>query len=748
MDDAPLSDAARQLRRLLISLAVGDVERATAVTALVTDRPAAEAAAILVEVGRTLPADLLGWGVFPYLRRWLGTDEGFGTGLRLLGGAEAGEPFRIILLDVLDAAARSSGRSAELAAELRRLAETPVEPARLRARAIRLLARDGSPETRDTLTTVMTGPVVDLAHEAAHSLAELSVAGQGEPPDLTRLFERMRPDRPSVPLLRALARSNRDDPAATGAAQMISRLAEGTSSPEARARLVAAAGELMDAPTLARVVTAIAENPTDDQRWALGGLLGTAPSRLLRLHDEGQVAAFVEAAALVADLSNPQIEQRLVAVVEGDDAGLAARAVALVDPAALSPEHRLVRVTGIDPVPLERLQQRLGPAGTTWPNGDPDPDPHPGPPPPTGLPFSTGFHLADGLYRDLIIPAVIAGTHWHAGLYLGFTADSPGPGDGRLAGINASQGALGISDTMAYFGASGSFASPAADVAGIIRRLRADLVIAFQEGHLDKTFQGARRPIGVTAPQRLAIAATGAALLAKNIWWTWVDMLDYKWFDWDGTVDDIDETRCDGVVEYAYEKNGVRVCGGTDPARWNIALPGTEYPENHNNYHNGNYQAGELCPRIQAGDQGDASHVGAADTSFVSATVMPPAIADFAVHPYAFIFVPSIWFRVLAPDYLTCLVRITVAKDNGSWHFVRTDDPYNGSAPPALVGNWRFKQIRTNTTDRLFGWWIGATEDGTDFFGQDGTYVFRLVAVDPAGNVSELAKTSVQIDWP
>jgi hypothetical protein len=89
-----------------------------------------------------------------------------------------------------------------------------------------------------------------------------------------------------------------------------------------------------------------------------------------------------------------------------------------------------------------------------------------------------------------------------------------------------------------------------------------------------------------------------------------------------------------------------------------------------------------------------------------------------------------------------------VSKDNGPWHFVRTEDPYGGTAPPALVGDWRFKQVRTNTSDKLFGWWIGKTEDGTDFLGQDGTYVFRLVAVDPAGNVSELAKTAVPIDWP
>jgi len=745
MDGDTVSEAAGRLRRLLTSLAVHDEERAAALAALVADRPAVEAAAVLVEAGRDLPPDLLGYGVFPSLRGWLDSSEGFAAGLGLVGDAAAGTQFRVVLLDVMDAAARTGGRFAELAVGLRRLANARQEPAELRVKAVRLLARDSSPEARATLTEIMTGAVAELAHEAANTLSEIAGAGHGDPPSLVDLVGRMRPDMPSIPLLRALARSGRSDPEL--AARLLSRLAETASTRAARARLIGAAGELMDDAALARAVYAAALDPTSEQRWALGGLLATAPGRLARLHDEGHLAAFVAGAALVADIADPEVERRLVAIAEGDEADLAARAAALLDPASLSEERRLVRVQGADPVPLGQLEQRLGTGGTPWPNGDPDPHPHPGPPPPTGLPFSTGFHVADGLYRDLILPATIAGTHWHAGLYLGFTPDSPGAGYGQLAGINASQG-FGFSDTIALFTASRSFSSPAADVANTMRGLRADLVVAFQEGHVDKTFHGARRPNGLTAEQRLAIASTGAALLAKNIWWTWVDMLDYKWFDWDGTVDDIDETRCDGVIEYAYEKNGVRVCGGTDPTNWNISLPGTVHPENHNNYHNGGYQPGELCPRIQAGDQADSSHAGAADTTFVSGAVTPPAVADFAVYPFAFIFVPSIWFRVVTPDYRTSLVRITVSKDNGPWHFVRTEDPYGGTAPPALVGDWRFKQVRTNTSDKLFGWWIGKTEDGTDFLGQDGTYVFRLVAVDPAGNVSELAKTAVPIDWP
>lgn len=740
MDPEPATDGTR-LRRLLRSRAVPDEQRVAAIEAMVGDRPAGEAAVVLMEAGRGLAPDVLGYGVFPSLRAWLRSGEGFAAALGMLEDQGTEPHFRLGLLDFVDAAARAGGRLDTLAGRLRRLAGAGEESAELRAKAVRLLSRDGtSPETRALLVELAGGPVTDLACEAAYTLAELARTGQGDPPALGRLVERAPPEMPPVNLLRALARSAPSDP--EQADRLVARLAEAATTADARARLVGAAGQLLPVSSLARIVSTAVAAPTSEQSWALRGLFAADPGRLARLLDEGHAEAFVAGAALVAELADTEIEARLAAVAGGQDPRLAARAAALLDPAAFPEERRLVRIDGTEPVPLGQLEQRLDPGGSPWPNGGPEPKDPPGPPPPTGLPFSTGFDVADALYRDLILP----GTHWHTGLYLGFTPDSPAPGLGVMAGINASQG-FGWSDTIAFFTATRSFMSAAADVASTMGDLRAGLVAAFQEGHLDKTFHGARRPSGLTPEQRIAVASTGSSLFAKNIWWTWVDMLDYKWFDWDGTVDDIDESRCDGVVEYAYERNGIRVCGGSDPANWNIAQPGTEHPENHNDFHNGGYQQGELCPRIQAGDQGDSSHAPAADTSFMVAATTPPAVADFAVYPFAFIFVPSIWFRVVTPTYRTSYVRITVSKDNGPWHFVRTEDPYGGTAPPALVANWRFVQVRTNTSDKLFGWWIGKTTDGTDFFGQNGTYAFRLVAVDLAGNVSELAKTSLRIEW-
>lgn len=216
-------------------------------------------------------------------------------------------------------------------------------------------------------------------------------------------------------------------------------------------------------------------------------------------------------------------------------------------------------------------------------------------------------------------------------------------------------------------------------------------------------------------------------------------MLDYKDWDWDGTVGDIDETRCDGVIEYSYEKHNLKVCEGHDSSEWKIAKPGTNNVENHNDFHNHAYNQGELCPRIQAGDRGN-------DTTFITPPAARPTIDTFSVTPFMLFFAPAVWFTVSAPQSYHVYARLLVRKKGeGSFHFVRTEDPYGGMGTP--VGDWRLMKSNANPPGEA-AFWLGKTAGGPDYRGQDGTFQFRLQVIDQGGNVSNEHSTEVDITWP
>lgn len=351
------------------------------------------------------------------------------------------------------------------------------------------------------------------------------------------------------------------------------------------------------------------------------------------------------------------------------------------------------------------------------------------------MPFSTGFHKGDALYRDLETHLANA-EHWHAAVFTGFAVD--GAGNGTLSGVEATGDwtAMFWNDTVQRFAVSRSFADPGDDVAATMEQLRDAFVGKFAP---TTPYHGARHAPNLTPAQRTAIAATAGSLVGKGILYTWSDMMDYKGWDWDATVGDIDETRCDGIVEYSYERNNIQVCGGTNPALWQIGTAGTAQVDNHNDFHNNSYNPGELCPRIQAGDQ-------AADTTFVETPADPPSIVDFTALGYTFIFVPSIWFRVDAPNYAQVLARITVSKDGGPAHFLQTEDPYGATG--AIVGDWRWRQVPANTgASSNVGFWLGRTVGGPNYLNRNGQFEFELVTVDGGGNVSDVRSQTVRIEW-
>ncbi len=122
-------------------------------------------------------------------------------------------------------------------------------------------------------------------------------------------------------------------------------------------------------------------------------------------------------------------------------------------------------------------------------------------------------------------------------------------------------------------------------------------------------------------------------------------------------------------------------------------------------------------------------------------------VVDVSAMSFFFFLVPSVWFKVISQKHTTAFVTVSVSKDGGNFHVVRSEDPYNGSIPPDHVGDWQSRQVRTNTQDRIFLWWLGKTADGTDFWNKNGRYVFRITAVDPDGNASMVQFASVTIQW-
>jgi hypothetical protein len=106
---------------------------------------------------------------------------------------------------------------------------------------------------------------------------------------------------------------------------------------------------------------------------------------------------------------------------------------------------------------------------------------------------------------------------------------------------------------------------------------------------------------------RASIVSTAQAIGDRHIEYTIYDMIDAVnhwqnsppgWYEnWDGTINDIDEIRCDGVVEYSYEKNNIMVSNNDY-----IALSGNNHLTAHNDLHTYGYNLGELCPKIQAGE--------------------------------------------------------------------------------------------------------------------------------------------------
>lgn len=92
----------------------------------------------------------------------------------------------------------------------------------------------------------------------------------------------------------------------------------------------------------------------------------------------------------------------------------------------------------------------------------------------------------------------------------------------------------------------------------------------------ENTFKGVYKPnSGVTSSQRDLVKATGRALISENISYTALSQIDHFILgDW-VYPSDVWLSRCDGVVEYCYEWNLIKIYGndndwGSERPYWDI----------------------------------------------------------------------------------------------------------------------------------------------------------------------------------
>ena len=161
---------------------------------------------------------------------------------------------------------------------------------------------------------------------------------------------------------------------------------------------------------------------------------------------------------------------------------------------------------------------------------------------------TTGQEYGDAVYRKLTSPPSWLGLNYnHAGLFAGQS-------DGVKRCIEA---ATLIGDTTIDNSFSGSFSGYGSDYYG-----------AFQLSNRTLTFS-----------QRKSIMATAKQVADAYIYYTVFSALDPITSTRPVTISNIDNLRCDGVVEYCYEWNNFQSWWHTSyPNRWDISL----YPAEHN----------------------------------------------------------------------------------------------------------------------------------------------------------------------
>ena len=530
----------------------------------------------------------------------------------------------------------------------------------------------------------------------------------------------------------------------------IHALREACDTPDLRDGFLAATGSELAPDLLARLVEDTLSVPTDRSEWLLRDLFLRHPGRATELAQAGHFETFLRLAERVpAAVSSPGALRAFRALLVREDGSAVVRAAQKVY------RQLFLRPSGwrhVDPPVLqgagaEPLLQRVQ----------------------TGA--ASGLQIGDAAYRLLdnldVLPGggvPTFGEHWHAGLFAGFEPSAADDGVFSMRGIQVDWLVAWDSEVVRFAGSAPGLRERDVDLVNALRDLTGAFVAGLENGTMPGTYRGARAPVGLSYADRSAIVATAESLVSEWITYCMFDMIQPRGLSFDGSGDDIFALRCDGMVEYVYERNGIRVMDGRDSAEWDIS----EHPSNHNRFHghllgtactSDNYTAGDTCPRSQAGDVGG-------DTTFVTPPARIPQLRGLgsgrwcAYHRLA--------FTVEAECSRYVYVRVLVARGAGEPFIVESEDPTGqGEAVSGFPeGAWALRRVDLDATGgEVVLMWKGRTTDrpartvftpaptetpavpGPDYDGQDGDYTFTVQCVDQGGNVSDAWALRTSVDW-
>jgi len=376
--------------------------------------------------------------------------------------------------------------------------------------------------------------------------------------------------------------------------------------------------------------------------------------------------------------------------------------------------------------------------------------------------ISTSFIIASGnkdmlelgtavycdLHYDDLINWLDMAQHWHTGVYQYFEYLPNGNGRIRYT-IMKAYSPFSCEDCSQNHNVD--YAISTTNTGSSLNILRDYFKADFNlYGYDFSHYHGAYSDNNISANKRSSIAGTANALGAASIDYTWSDMLDVNdtwcgwWWceDWNGEIYRIDELRCDGVVEYSYEKNNVIVskayydCNHVS-YRDNIATPDIDNVDYHNILHDGVYACsdfldgykGELCPRIQAGENHRGSGT---DRSYFDPLISSsPITSNFSRTQYSDKI--QLNFKVRDNASVKAYVLVQVKKTNEStW---RTLIDKNNK-------KWKFREVDLTDWNGSYQYdyfhipWCGKY-DGGYYAAGNGNFNLKITIIDQGANYSD-----------
>jgi len=677
----------------------------------------------LLEASRQFDDNTLGYFIFPGLREKIAKDKALMPVIqKLVNRRDVPANVRMHCIDLIDKLFREKQASYPTD-YVDFICDTAVNPKitmMVRTRIARLLARVPGRKQIDALRILVDSKKARLVEAACHTMSRWSKEKLTRHGDLVKQIMGFVEGSPegaikNPNILRTLARSNK-----RGLDRVLDKVITKTSKEEDWLRLAACIGPGSPTKQLAKIINGIQgikDKVGPQSQIAIRNLFKKDPSQLESLYKEKYYTAFIE--SLAADpgairnaglsyLDN--IERKADSIISKTAAKLKQELTTAKLNAFLPKEVVLGRKgktsnPGIQPPITEKIHESYG----------------------------TGFHMGDALYRDTYLKEPFTHNHWHAGIFQTFEFMANDGGiDGHMQGVHMT----GFPGDVKPFKAKRGFGNPNCIVAEEMKKLFDKFLKDFE---VDKKhpYHGARRTPDMSKDDRLNLLKRSADLMNRGIHYTFWDMLVSWGDDWDGTVSDIDLLRCDGVVEYTYEKCGKKVCAGTEVSKWNIAAAGNAYLQSHEDLHTWDLDPGELCPRVQAGNEGN-------DTTFIKPKKSVPIVQEFVVEKETVTGgeVIAIKLNVQSSEYYNVYVRIIVGPSGGPFHFaITTGAP---RFPSGIAGKWMFKEVDEGTDHVAY--WPGDTS-GQDYYGTNAIYEFRAVAVDKGGNVSEEYSCKIPINW-